>query len=69
MIIGSQRERMATFLDALQNRCDVVELDGGRDWRRGLDLDKPAERAPSWFSLGDVAFDNLWLDVGGADGE
>ncbi|KAL7425111.1 hypothetical protein Q5752_000799 [Cryptotrichosporon argae] len=30
---GVQRDRMLGFLDALRARCDVVQLDGGRDFR------------------------------------
>ena len=56
---GIQRDRMASFLDALKSRCDVVELDGGRDWRRGMNLDDPP-RADGWFELGDEGFDRSW---------
>ena len=31
---GVQKDRMSGFLDALKMRCDVVEVDGGRDFRR-----------------------------------
>lgn len=30
---GVQRERMRSFLEALRTRCEVFELDGGRDYR------------------------------------
>lgn len=66
---GIQRERMAGFLDALKSRCDVVELDGGRDWRRGLDPEKPIERSPTWYTTGDGEFETHWNDAGGASGE
>jgi predicted ATPase len=56
---GIQRDRMASFLDALKSRCDLVELDGGRDWRRGVDEDA-LPRMDGWFELGDEDFDRLW---------
>jgi hypothetical protein len=29
--------RLAGFLDRLRSWCDVIELDGREDWRRGFD--------------------------------
>ena len=54
---------MASFLDALKSRCEVAELDGGRDWRRGVD-DTSEPRADGWFELGDGGFDGLWEQEG-----
>jgi protein AFG1 len=51
---------MAGFLDALKGRCDVVELDGGRDWRRGVDGESGRV---SWFPLGDEDFERSWKVV------
>ncbi|KAL1411127.1 hypothetical protein Q8F55_002077 [Vanrija albida] len=53
---GVQRERMAGFLDSLKGRCEVVELDGGRDWRRRDE----AAGEPRWLELGDERFDAAW---------
>lgn len=53
---------MASFLEALKSRCDVIELDGGRDWRRGVD--GTAARDTSWYLAEDASFDKLWSDVG-----
>jgi protein AFG1 len=54
---------MAGFLDALKARCDVVELDGGKDWRSGTgaaDVDKFRAR---WFLEGDTGFEDVWRDA------
>ncbi|TXT13692.1 hypothetical protein VHUM_01059 [Vanrija humicola] len=56
---GVQRERMAGFLDSLKGRCEVVEVDGGRDWRR-RDDGTSASAAPRWLELGDARFDAAW---------
>jgi len=58
---GVQRDRMAGFLDALKSRCEVVELDGGRDWRRGAE--EGETRATSWFDSGDEGFESAWRDA------
>lgn len=30
---GVQKKRIESFLECLKGRCEVLELDGGRDWR------------------------------------
>ena len=57
---------MASFLDALTSRCDVEEREGGRDWRRGGDLDSEP-RMDGWFELGDKGFDALWEKEGAGE--
>lgn len=58
---------MAGFLDALRARCEVVELDGGRDWRRGVDWqDEPDQK---WFGPDERGFEDMWQTHGGGDGE
>lgn len=57
---------MASFLDALKSRCEVVVLDGGRDWRRGVD-ENSEPRADGWFELGDEGFDRLWTNEGNGE--
>lgn len=52
---------MAGFLDALKARCETVELDGGRDWRR-KDDDRPPEVSP-WLALGDTSFETAWTGL------
>lgn len=47
---------MAGFLDALKTRCEVYELDGGRDWRT---LGEAGVSA-SWYDLTDRSFDEAW---------
>lgn len=60
---GVQRERMAGFLDALKGRCEVVELDGGRDWRRIGEGDKDDK----WVTLDDNLFDAAWAAERGGE--
>lgn len=70
---------MAGFLEALKGRCEVVELDGGRDWRRGVTLPgeeghEEAETRDSWFLAGSQgskdAMEQAWRKaLGGAQGE
>jgi len=48
---------MAGFLDALKSRCEVVQLDNGRDFRR---LGDKADSVPRWLDLEDSAFEQLW---------
>lgn len=55
---GVQRERMAGFLEALKHRCEVVELDGGRDWRR----DNVTRM--SWYPLASPEFEAGWQAIG-----
>ena len=52
---------MAGFLEALKSRCDVVELDGGRDWRRGVG--EGEDMVSSWFDAEDERFDTAWQDM------
>ncbi|ORX37709.1 AFG1-like ATPase-domain-containing protein [Kockovaella imperatae] len=53
---GIQKERMSGFLDALKMRCEVVQVDGGRDFRR---TDGEAVR---WYRDRN-GFDRAWQDV------
>lgn len=48
---------MAGFLDSLKSRCEVVQLDGGRDWRR---VENPPPLTPRWFEEDDTAFEESW---------
>ncbi len=57
---------MAGFLEALKSRCDVVELDGGRDWRRGTE--EGETRGTSWFDAEDDGFEEGWRGATGASG-
>lgn len=69
---------MAGFLEALKGRCEVLELDGGRDWRRGVTLPgeeghEHVEKRDSWFlARSGGSEDNMekaWQDaLGGAQG-
>ena len=43
---GLHRERFLPFIDLLKQRCDVIEIEGGRDWRAGLLAKMPAWHAP-----------------------
>ncbi|GMK55042.1 hypothetical protein CspeluHIS016_0200980 [Cutaneotrichosporon spelunceum] len=54
---GVQKDRMHSFLDSLKGRCDVVELDGGRDWRQTA---ADGELEPRWLDMNDAAFDTMW---------
>lgn len=53
---------MHAFLDSLKGRCDVVELDGGRDWRQ---IAGEGEVEPRWLDAGDGAFDAAWASESG----
>ena len=55
---GVQKERMAGFLDSLKARCEVVELDGGKDWRGGVDGEERS--GIKWFQDDQDAFDAEW---------
>lgn len=48
---------MQAFLDSLKARCDVVELDGGRDWRQTA---TEGELEPRWLDQSDLTFDERW---------
>lgn len=49
---------MAGFLDALKSRCDIAQLDNGRDFRRIATPSPDAQ--PRWLGLEDPAFETLW---------
>ncbi|KAE8542517.1 hypothetical protein D1P53_001296 [Cryptococcus gattii VGV] len=57
---GVQKERLAGFLDALKARCEVVQVDGGRDWRRDIERQDQAR----WFhSTHGHDFERAWSAV------
>ncbi|WVQ74984.1 hypothetical protein IAR50_004592 [Cryptococcus sp. DSM 104548] len=56
---GVQRERLSGFLDALKSRCEVVQVDGGRDWRLS---DDKGERT-RWYKSADEGFETAWKDA------
>ncbi|WVR08057.1 hypothetical protein IAU60_005103 [Kwoniella sp. DSM 27419] len=60
---GVQRDRMMGFLDALKNRCEVVQVDGGRDWRTGEHGQGHEGALARWYEQGDTAFDRSWQEV------
>lgn len=60
---GVQRERMAGFLDGLRARSELVELDGGRDWRQAGGGEE------RWLGLEDGRFDDWWAKEGDGAGE
>ncbi|EIW71533.1 hypothetical protein TREMEDRAFT_67817 [Tremella mesenterica DSM 1558] len=62
---GVQKERMAGFLGALKSRCDVLEVDGGRDWR--TQSDQNGTFCPSWYLSSDQGFDHAWSSEGGVN--
>lgn len=51
---------MAGFLDALKSRCEVIELDNGRDFRQG-----DGRTRMSWFPPEDQAFEQEWQAASG----
>lgn len=57
---------MSSFLSALKARCDVVTLDGGKDYRRSSE-EEPQEK---WFTLKqeDQGFETAWGRMGGQEG-
>lgn len=55
---------MSSFLSALKARCEVVTLDGGKDYRRTSE----AEPQEKWFEAADPGFDELWATQPGAQG-
>ncbi|WWC65826.1 uncharacterized protein I303_108448 [Kwoniella dejecticola CBS 10117] len=59
---GVQRDRMIGFLDALKSRCEVVQVDGGVDWRRRADEDA-ADKFMRWYGEGDLSFEAAWKDL------
>jgi len=50
---------MANFLEALKSRCTVHEVNGGRDWRLGVEDSKEQGELPdtftSWYRAEDRA--------------
>lgn len=62
---GVQRERMSSFLSALKARCDVVTLDGGKDYRRTSE-EEPQEK---WFTLDHEGFETAWDGMAGREGK
>lgn len=67
------RKRMEGFLACLRGRCEVLEVDGGRDWR---ELEEEGSegvmRGGSWAVGEDEkkGFEEKWeKEVGGRDGE
>ncbi|OWZ77983.1 AFG1-family ATPase [Cryptococcus neoformans Bt85] len=57
---GVQKERLAGFLDALKTRCEVVQVDGGRDWRREIERGDQVR----WFhSKQQHDFEKAWSAV------
>ncbi|WWC92798.1 uncharacterized protein L201_007757 [Kwoniella dendrophila CBS 6074] len=49
---GVQRDRMIGFLDALKSRCELVQVDGGRDWRARAD-EEAEQKVARWYDQGD----------------
>ncbi|KAK8849679.1 hypothetical protein IAR55_005014 [Kwoniella newhampshirensis] len=61
---GVQRDRMAGFLDALQARCEVVTVDGGRDWRHGTGDEEGLDRKTRWYREEDRdGFESAWVEA------
>lgn len=58
---GVQRERMAGFLDALRGRSELVELDGGRDWRQA------GGQEERWLGQDDNRFSEWWAAESGKE--
>lgn len=56
---------MSSFLSALKARCEVVTLDGGKDYRRSSEGEPQAK----WFEADDGAFDEVWSQQSGKEGE
>ena len=60
---GLNRQLFTPFIEEIKRRCDVVEIDGARDWR----LDR-LKGSPVWFGAGPAdreAFESLWTDLRG----
>ncbi|WVF68274.1 hypothetical protein IAT40_003039 [Kwoniella sp. CBS 6097] len=64
---GVQKDRMMGFLDALKSRCEVVQVDGGRDWRTGIDGLGHVGGAVKWYEEGEEAFEQAWQEATGGD--
>jgi protein AFG1 len=56
---------MSSFLSALKSRCELVTLDGGKDYRRSSEEEPQAK----WFQLSESGFDEAWAEVPGTEGE
>ncbi|WRT69692.1 uncharacterized protein IL334_006682 [Kwoniella shivajii] len=61
---GVQRDRMIGFLDALKSRCEVVQVDGGIDWRSGSH-EEAENKIKRWYGETDKGFDNAWREAVG----
>jgi len=64
---GVNRQLFIPFIDELKTRCEVVEIDGARDWR----LDR-LMGSPVWFeqdAAGREGFESLWFDLRGGEPE
>jgi protein AFG1 len=55
---------MSSFLSALKARCEVVTLDGGKDYRRSSEEEPQAK----WFMDADPGFDATWAERPGVEG-
>ncbi|OCF33532.1 AFG1-family ATPase [Kwoniella heveanensis BCC8398] len=60
---GVQKDRMMGFLDALKSRCEVVQVDGGRDWRTGIDGLGHEGGVVKWHDEGEAEFDQAWAEA------
>ena len=65
---GINRQLFLPFIDMIRERCEVVEVDGARDWR----LDR-IMGGRVWYAPDDMgrrmAFDHLWNDLKGEQDE
>lgn len=51
---------MAGFLTALKARCEVVELDGGKDWRTASE---GHEFTLKWYTEDPTGFEESWQKI------
>lgn len=68
---GVMRKRMEGFLACLRSRCEVLEVDGGRDWR-ALEDGAQEEGGGSWVTGPEqlAAFEDRWRkEVGDKKGQ
>nr|ODN91044.1 hypothetical protein L203_01245 [Cryptococcus depauperatus CBS 7841] len=63
---GVHRERLADFLDSLKARCEVLHVDEGRSWRRGVNNHREATDRRSYRSWRDLLFHILSIVRRGA---
>ena len=64
---GINRQLFIPFIDEIKARCEVIEIDGARDWR----LDR-LMGSPVWFAddeAGRQGFETLWFDLRGGEPE